>query len=688
MVLQQDLFTSVERRRIYTYVCAVVFKALIGVCIYIAVAKYISDIHALDSDRSVLSIILLVIALVWLTFTLCFASSLLGCYAKRISAFAHEKKVFPKFERHVFFWTTMLLFAALCFSNPMQLGIYAAKLANPSWSPSFLLSTIPSFACETIFFTSLMFYGWLMVHGLRLEEDWSVARFYLPKLTIIGSLILSKFVAAIEYRLYLSSLPFASFFSMLKISSISNPSSISSLQSRIVLATTFLEMAAIGAIAYDFARTNKHINEGKNRVKTIRFRFFIHRFGIIMTGMYLGYMGLSFFLKSGSLAKSLRGHTKSTFLILTRQEAMMVFMAYSLIEAFLNLPGRKYRLFFLRPLEESMVTHPVTYTDHEGTIEDRKHLFVCERNVELLNFNFVSYFLNSPNSEPPFDVKQALEHEGYSVFAKTSPASLNSSRAFVFTSKGQSKIVVCVIGPSDFQPRVMPGQDPQSAEASMECIFDAQQKFSNKEASVHHGFVLMYSEIATELNNIVSKALQEFNAVEPTLLFSGHSLGGALATLASIDIAIRHDLPPNRVITEIFGAPRIGNEAFASFYNHVVPLHWRVITDGDIVPQLPGTRYFPVGLDAVFTDKGQLVLDPTPLMSPRVRNGKGLSRVEMAARHKRISYLLAMQSWTTIHRASEYKSKTAKRLWSWPVQPEEKLHLADYGLDSIPGKVV
>ena len=67
--------------------------------------------------------------------------------------------------------------------------------------------------------------------------------------------------------------------------------------------------------------------------------------------------------------------------------------------------------------------------------------------------------------------------------------------------------------------------------------------------------------------------------------FSGHSLVGALATLAAL--GIRRACPDAMVDVScyVFGAPRTGNRAFAREYNTAVPDTWSVIND-----QVPGLR--------------------------------------------------------------------------------------------------
>ena len=58
---------------------------------------------------------------------------------------------------------------------------------------------------------------------------------------------------------------------------------------------------------------------------------------------------------------------------------------------------------------------------------------------------------------------------------------------------------------------------------------------------------------------------------------AGHSLGGALATLAAYGVAKEH--PDVTVACYTFGAPRTGNWAFARECDRVVPDNWSIIND-------------------------------------------------------------------------------------------------------------
>lgn len=63
---------------------------------------------------------------------------------------------------------------------------------------------------------------------------------------------------------------------------------------------------------------------------------------------------------------------------------------------------------------------------------------------------------------------------------------------------------------------------------------------------------------------------------------AGHSMGGALATLAAYDL--RQELVgcgrgEVGLLCYSFGAPHTGNHAFARDYNHMVPDTWSIIND-------------------------------------------------------------------------------------------------------------
>jgi Lipase (class 3) len=65
----------------------------------------------------------------------------------------------------------------------------------------------------------------------------------------------------------------------------------------------------------------------------------------------------------------------------------------------------------------------------------------------------------------------------------------------------------------------------------------------------------------------------------------GHSLGGALATLLALDVALNTPCKDPAVYT--FASPRTGNAAFSQKFNAAVPRCYRVANRQDLVTHLP-----------------------------------------------------------------------------------------------------
>ena len=91
---------------------------------------------------------------------------------------------------------------------------------------------------------------------------------------------------------------------------------------------------------------------------------------------------------------------------------------------------------------------------------------------------------------------------------------------------------------------------------------------------VHQGFQILFERVWP----LLEPALSELDG---PLIFTGHSLGGAFATLA----AVSSPIPAASLVT--FGSPRVGNQAFLDCLGEI-PIH-RVVHHHDIVPLLPQT---------------------------------------------------------------------------------------------------
>ena len=98
-----------------------------------------------------------------------------------------------------------------------------------------------------------------------------------------------------------------------------------------------------------------------------------------------------------------------------------------------------------------------------------------------------------------------------------------------------------------------------------------------KSVKVHSGFYHKLMSVQEQLFDHIKTA--------NSIIFSGHSQGGALAQLAAI--IFKSEYPDCKVACYAFGSPRVGNSDFVSLYNKEVYTSYRVYYNLDPVPALP-----------------------------------------------------------------------------------------------------
>ena len=140
------------------------------------------------------------------------------------------------------------------------------------------------------------------------------------------------------------------------------------------------------------------------------------------------------------------------------------------------------------------------------------------------------------------------------------------------------------------------------------------------EIKVHEGFQAVYAGIGgdglflgaaaagtagTAISSIQTQVMSYLETIKTTteyrnLWVTGHSLGGAVANFATIDIVT--NTIHKRATTYLFASPSVGNQAFADLFkknvgtnacdnnNNINTCSWRVINKYDLVPTLPPTN--------------------------------------------------------------------------------------------------
>lgn len=115
----------------------------------------------------------------------------------------------------------------------------------------------------------------------------------------------------------------------------------------------------------------------------------------------------------------------------------------------------------------------------------------------------------------------------------------------------------------------------------------------------HVGFSIAWAALKTDVEDWLSDALERGEI--DTIIYSGHSLGGAMAQVAAFDHArieagFERDrgIAPSRVGAVVtFGAPSVGSTEFASIYKDLIGDRTVLFeSSGDLVPRLMNRWYY------------------------------------------------------------------------------------------------
>lgn len=105
---------------------------------------------------------------------------------------------------------------------------------------------------------------------------------------------------------------------------------------------------------------------------------------------------------------------------------------------------------------------------------------------------------------------------------------------------------------------------------------------------VHAGFMKSYNSIRERVYECVEKIMKERKI--KGFICTGHSLFGAIATVASLDFKFK--FPDLEIVCVTFGAPRAGSRLFASFFNENIDKSYRCVRLKDPVAFSPTAPRF------------------------------------------------------------------------------------------------
>lgn len=115
-----------------------------------------------------------------------------------------------------------------------------------------------------------------------------------------------------------------------------------------------------------------------------------------------------------------------------------------------------------------------------------------------------------------------------------------------------------------------------------------------QEVQVHSGFLSAYDSVRTRILSLIKLSIGAIHDSAESfqkwdVYVTGHSLGGALATLLALELSSSQLAKHGKISVTMynFGSPRVGNKRFADVYNEKVKDSWRIVNHRDIIPTVP-----------------------------------------------------------------------------------------------------
>lgn len=535
------------------------------------------------------------------------------------------------------------------------------------------------------FTASTVFYVWSSIHSYRVLESGMTWHFYAPKVLVLGVYVASKVAVSFSHDIYPAEMLFANFIGMLSLYSTAE----TWYKPGVIFASlTFVfEIVLALYLFWEYKKTKEVLKNADYlhyRSKQIGFRFFIYHNMTFYTVFMMLYVVILAGLPNGinvfafKLARLQMSIFEIHDMVLGLQ---LLLLAYATVEAYVNLPADAlgFKGWFKPQMPrghgaDTSELVPITYRKREppslhGVVPDLSvNCFVMQTHVTMFNFAWLVYYWDTPKVEN-FKLTQDVFKFTVADYIKDKPTDTH-----VLIIDGEDRIVIAFKGTTSSQnlktdinmfystaksllPTRLAEEDAEGDEAALQNPLLKTRDW--RRAKIHKGFAVAYGAVGAKLLSII-KRLQD-NRRRPVFL-TGHSLGGALATVCSVDLYLRLGLTRKEIFVSTFGAPRVGNRPFYRIYNENVPIHWRIVVGPDVVAKLPKLGYIHVGKKVLITVDGDLFIDPNSL-----ELNMWTGDVASILYHRKASYLLAMRAWCERHHGDEYMPE----FWPFPVSKDD-----------------
>jgi len=212
--------------------------------------------------------------------------------------------------------------------------------------------------------------------------------------------------------------------------------------------------------------------------------------------------------------------------------------------------------------------------------------FDINNGIYLANICNESYYnpdeLNPYTSQEPYSTYENIDQEGIS-FIQTREHSEDSifydTQVYILPDLKDKQLIIVFRGSESPKDSYLNIRDWVNDFFFIKTPFD-----SSYFLKVHAGIYSAYLTVSDELEKQILNVLDKYDM--ESVCFTGHSLGGGLATIAALDsVKWLGNTVPIKCIT--FAAPCVGNIFFSNRFSTKIRESFRVVNAGDIVPSVP-----------------------------------------------------------------------------------------------------
>lgn len=179
--------------------------------------------------------------------------------------------------------------------------------------------------------------------------------------------------------------------------------------------------------------------------------------------------------------------------------------------------------------------------------------------LDMCRLTYIQY-----KQDGPFPIP-----DGFKLVKSFKAVSFHSSEWFGFILESEDSVVIAFRGTQSDPDWISDAQ-----------VYQRAYPYVPKSGLVHDGFLSIYESCRDQIVETY-KSIPKHKA----LYITGHSLGGALATLHALDMTV--NAPFSQVVMYNYGSPRVGDTTFKRVYRSKVRYSIRFVNTYDLVPKLP-----------------------------------------------------------------------------------------------------